>query len=138
MHSTETGTTRAVVTSHDGRVLLVPAGAAGLALPAGPPPGTTTHESTGTRPASRWATPGELQVLADRTAWYAHGRMPAAEFADDPGLAPWSAITLNELGVLSVHQDDLPAIAHLAATGTPRVPAPREAPAAAGHQTGGQ
>jgi hypothetical protein len=132
MHSTHTGTTPAVVTDRDGRVLLLPAGAAGLALAAALPPGAANLT------ASRWAAPAELQVLADRTAWYAHGRMPAAEFTDDPGLAAESAITLNDLGVLTVHEDDLPAVAHLAATGAPRVPAPRQAPAAAGQQSGGQ
>lgn len=116
MNHADTPEAEAVITGDGGRVLLLPAGPCGLVLPAG-------RDREGRRPV--WAGPGELQVLAQRTAWYAHGRMPEPEFTSDPGLAPQALLTLNALGFVSVHEDDLPAVTDLAATGKPRTPQPQ-------------
>jgi 8-oxo-dGTP pyrophosphatase MutT (NUDIX family) len=66
----------------------------------------------------RWIEPDELQVLADRTVAYAHGRLADDEFAAAPGIEPVWMRWLDYTGALAVTPDELVQVERLAAAGT--------------------
>lgn len=68
--------------------------------------------------SARWLDSGLLQVLADRTAAYAYGRLTSAEFAADPGIEPVWVQWLADAGIIHAGAADLAVIGQLA--GEPR------------------
>lgn len=67
----------------------------------------------------RWLDQGTIQQLAERTAEYAHGRMPDQAFAASPGIEPVWVAFLCELGLIQMCSEDLAAIDRTAAGGPP-------------------
>jgi 8-oxo-dGTP pyrophosphatase MutT (NUDIX family) len=69
---------------------------------------------------ARWLDAAGLQRLADRTAAWAHGKVPDGEFATEPGIEPVWAAFLAELGIVTISAADLAAIEASLATGAVR------------------
>ncbi|MEU8040847.1 NUDIX hydrolase [Streptosporangium sp. NPDC049078] len=55
----------------------------------------------------RWVAADELQVLTDRTAAYAAGRVSAVEFAAEPGIEPVWVAWLVAAGLVTATLEDL-------------------------------
>jgi NUDIX domain len=62
---------------------------------------------------ARWATPAELQQLAERTVDYAHGRISGEAFATQPGIEPVQVQWFADAGLIGVADADLTAIEDL-------------------------
>ena len=70
---------------------------------------------------ARWLSAPQVQLLANQTVLYAHGRVSDSEFQDFPGIEPVWVGFLAELDVVRLPVADLLAVEQLAADGEARL-----------------